>query len=200
METRDADCSELGVGLRDGVGEADGAGGVFDDQSFEAEMLAVDGGEADAEVVGEPAEEEALKAPFAEVSGESGGGDVVVLEEGGVGVDVGMEALAEDELGVGGVEAGMEGSSLGVLEAVIGPEHLGAVRDLDLLVGLGVGVVGGEGDVVGRMPILGEDDVPESGGERVDEWNDRVSVGDLEGSAETEVVLEIDDEKSVVRF
>jgi len=47
------------VAFGDAVGKVDGAGGVFDDDGFEAEGFAVDGGEADAEVVGEAAKEEA---------------------------------------------------------------------------------------------------------------------------------------------
>ena len=66
--------------------------------------MAVDGGVADAEVVGEAAEEEALQVALAEVAGETGGGAVVVFEEGGVAVDVAAEAFAKDEFGVGDVQ------------------------------------------------------------------------------------------------
>ena len=65
--------------------------------------MAVDGGVANAEVVGEAAEEEALQVAFAEIACEAGGGGVVVFEEGGVAVDVAAEAFAEDEFGVGDV-------------------------------------------------------------------------------------------------
>ena len=82
------------VGFGDGVRQVDGAGGVFDDEALEAEGDAVDGGVADAEVVGEAAEEEAMEAALAQVAGEAGRGEVVVFEEGGVGVDVAAEALA----------------------------------------------------------------------------------------------------------
>jgi hypothetical protein len=98
---------------------------------------------ADAEVVGEAAEEEAGEAALAQVSGEAGGGEVVVFEEGGVGVDVAVEAFAEEEFGVGDVEAGVQGCAFGVLEGVIGPEGLGAVVGVDRFVGL-LGVGGGE--------------------------------------------------------
>ena len=37
-------------GFGDGVGEIHGAGGIFDEDDFEAEVVAVDGGAADAEV------------------------------------------------------------------------------------------------------------------------------------------------------
>ena len=137
------------------VWQVDGAAGVFDDDGFKAEALAVEGGEADAEVVSEAAEEEAGEVTFAEVARESGGGGVVVFEEGGVGVDVGAETLAEDQLGLGDVEGGVELGAGGLLKAVLGPEGLGAVGGLDRFVGLLVGVCAGKGDVSGGMPVLG---------------------------------------------
>ena len=127
-------------------GKVDGAGGVFDDDGFEAEVFAVDGGVADAEVVGEAAEEEAFQVALAQITGETGGGEVVVFEEGGVAVDVAAEAFAEDEFRVGDVEGRVEGCAFGVLEDVFGPESLGAVVDLDGFEGL-FAVCGGEGDV-----------------------------------------------------
>ena len=39
-------------------------------------------------------------------------------------------------------------------------------------------VGGGEGDVLGGVPVLGEDDVVEFFGEGVDEGDDGVAVGD----------------------
>ena len=60
IDAGDASFGKSGVGGFDGTGKSDGAGGIFDDQGFKAELLAVDGGEADAEVIGQAAEEEAL--------------------------------------------------------------------------------------------------------------------------------------------
>jgi hypothetical protein len=158
LDTGDVEDGQSGVGFGYAAGEVDGAGGVFDDDDLEAEVLSVDGGEADAEVVGEAAEEEAGEFALAEVAGESGGGDVVVFEEGGVRVDVGAEALAEDEFGLRDAEGWMEGCTFAVLEAVIGPEGLGAVVDVGGFVGLLV-VGGGEGDVLRWVPVLSEDNV-----------------------------------------
>ncbi len=53
VDSGDVEDGEGGVGFGDTAGEIYGAGGVFDDDDLEAEVLAVDGGEADAEVVGE---------------------------------------------------------------------------------------------------------------------------------------------------
>lgn len=121
---------------------------------------------------------------------------MVVFEEGGVGVDVGAEAFAEDEFGWIDLEGGVEVGSGGVLEAVFWPKGLGAVGGLDGLVGL-AGVGGGEGDVLGGVPILGEDGVGEAGGEGVDEGDDGVAFVNFQGSTRAEVVLEVDDEEGV---
>ncbi len=166
LDAGDASAGKGGVGVGDAAGEIDGAGGIFDDDGLEAEVFAVDGRVADAEVVGEAAEKEALQAAFAQVAGESGGSDVIVFEEGGVGVDVGPEALAEDELGLRDFEGVVEGCAVRVLNAVIGPEGLDyffeAKRKLDGFVGLQV-VGGGEGDVFLGVPVLGEDGMGEFG-------------------------------------
>ena len=68
MDAPDVCVGEGFVGFDYGVGEIDGAGGVFDDDGFEAEFFAVDGGIANTEVVGEAAEEEALQVAFAEIA------------------------------------------------------------------------------------------------------------------------------------
>ncbi len=144
------------MGGFDAAGECNGAGEGFKDDGVEAKLLAVDGGEADAEVVGEATKKEAREAAFAQIAGETGGRGVIVFEEGGIGVDLSPEAFAQDELGVGDIECGVECGAGRVLEAVIGPEGLGTVGGFDPLIGLGTGVRGGEGDVAGRVPVLGE--------------------------------------------
>jgi hypothetical protein len=198
-----AGVGEAGVCFFDGAGavvaggEVDGAGEVFEDVAFETEGGAVDGGEADAKVVGEAAEEEASEAALAKVAGEAGGRGVVVFEEGGVAVDVLAEAFAEDELGLRDLDAGVDLGAGCVLDAVVGPEVLGAVRDLDGLEGALAGVGAGEGDVAGGVPVLGEDDVGEPGGDGVDSGDDGVAVRNGEGTAGEEVALHVDDQKRV---
>ena len=177
MNAGDVRGGQCFVGFGDAVGEVDGAGGVLDDDGFEAEVVAIDGGVADAEVVGEAHEEEAGEVAFAEVACEAGGRCVVVFEEGGVAVDVATESFAEDEFGMGDVEGGVEGCAFGVLDDVFGPEGLGAVVDLDGFEVFFV-VCGGEGDVLPGVPVLGEDDVFEFSGEGVDDGDDGVALGD----------------------
>lgn len=127
---------------------------------------------------------------------------MVVFEEGGVAVDVAAEAFSQDEFGVGDVEAGVKVGAGGALDAVIGPEGLRAVGDLDALVGLLAGVGRGEGDVAGGVPVLGEDDVFEAPGEAVDDGDDLVALGygqrasnSINGRAE--VVLDVDNQQYV---
>ena len=184
----------------DCAGEVDGCGEVIEDDGLKAEAGGGGGGVADTEVEGDAGEEEAGEGALAQVAGESGGSDAVVFEEGGVAVDGGAEAFAEDELGVREVKVGVECSAGGSLEAVIGPEGLGAVGCLD---GVGVrlqAVGAGEGDVAGRMPVLGEEDVAEVAAEGVDAGDEIKASANFERSAfEEEVVLHVDDEESVVR-
>ena len=107
------------------------------------------------------------------------------------------EAFAQDEFGVRDIEAGMEGCAGGVLQAVFGPQGLRAIGGLNRLEGLLV-MRGGEGDVLGRMPVLGENDVVELLRESVDDGNNLIAFGDSECSTRHEVVLDVDDEESVV--
>ena len=71
----------------------------------------------------------------------------------------------------------MEGRAFGVLYGVIGPEGLEAVGNFDGFVGL-LGVGGGEGNVLGGVPVLGEDDVVEFLREGVDGGEYGVAIGD----------------------
>src|ERR1700733_1315599 len=192
----DAGYGERGIGLGDGVGKVDGPSGVFDDDGFEAEVVAVDGGVADAEVIGEAAEEETFEAALTEVACETGRGEVVVFEEGGVAVDVAAEAFAKDEFGVGDVQVWVEGCAFGVLDGVLGPEGLRAVRGLEEFVVLLV-VGGGEGDVLGGVPVLRKDDMGEFFGESVDDGNDLVAVRYGQVAPGHEVVLNVNDEEGV---
>jgi hypothetical protein len=67
----------------------------------------------------------------------------------------------------------------------------------DGFVGLFV-LVGCEGDVLGRVPVLGEYDVVELFCEGVDERDDCITICDGQCAAGHEVVLDVDDEERVV--
>ena len=81
LDARDIRLREGHVCFVDGIEQIDGASGVFDHYGFEAVSLAIKGGVADAEVIGEAAEEEAGEVAFAKVAGEACWRGVVVFEE-----------------------------------------------------------------------------------------------------------------------
>lgn len=122
---------------------------------------------------------------------------MVVLEEGGVAVDSAAESFSQDQLSVGDAEARMEASSGSALDAMVRPEGLGSIGDLDSTEGAGTRMRRGEGDVSGWMPVLGEDDMLELLAEPVDEGDDLITVFDGERSAGTEIVLQVDDDERV---
>ena len=107
------------------------------------------------------------------------------------------KALAQDQLGVGDVERGMELRAARVLHAVIGPERLRAVGRVDGLIRLRAGVSAGKRDVRGRVPVLRQQNVREDPRQRVDEGNDLVAARDPQRAAGAEVVLQVDDEQRV---
>ena len=147
------------TGVGDGTVHVDAAAGILDHDHAEALLAGVLGGIADAEIVGEAGDEDAVEAALAEIADEAGRGALVVLEESGVGVDVRVVALADDQLRVGDVEIAAELRSGRALDAVVRPQDLAAVGQLDRLVGLAAGIGRGEGVVPGGMPVLCQDDV-----------------------------------------
>ena len=60
---------------------------------------------------------------------------VVVFEERRIGIDLGMEALAQDQLGVGNIERGVNFRAARALDAVIGPKDLRPIGGLYRLEG-----------------------------------------------------------------
>lgn len=104
-----------------GAVEVDGAAGILDDAGGKAEGDGILGGEVNAVVIGQAAEEQALDATLFECAAEACGRGVIVIQKGGVGVDARAVALADDQLGACGVEQGVEGRSLAALKTVIGP-------------------------------------------------------------------------------
>src|ERR1035441_427118 len=91
----------------------------------------------------------------------------------------------------------MERGARSVLDAMIRPQRLPAVGRCYRLVGLCAGVRAGKGDVAARVPVLGEDYMIESCGERVDGGDDLVAARNRQAAAGAEVVLQIDDQQRV---
>ena len=185
------------IGGLDAAGQSDRAGGVFDDDALEVEGGTVDGGMSHAEVISQAAEEEAFQSALAQVTGQAGRREVIILQKRRVRVDVGAETFAHDEFGVGSFERGMEVRTRRPLNAVIRPERLRSVGNLNALVRLRTGMSAGEGDVTARMPVLSKHDVGELLRERVDDGYNFVAAWHGQRAAGTEVILKIDDQQGV---
>src|SRR5690606_12160402 len=91
---RDAERREAGPSRRRRV-RGDGAAGVFDDHSLKTLAHRVFGGEADAVVIGQTAQEDALHAQIAQQARQPRRRPVVVLIEAGIGIDRRIIALAD---------------------------------------------------------------------------------------------------------
>ena len=116
---------------RDGAAHVDAAASILDDHHLEAAAAHVLGRVAHAEVEGEAGEKHPGQPALAQISGEGRRRRVIVLVEGRVRIDLAAVALSQDELGVRDPQSGVELCAGCVLHAVVRPEHLGTVSQLD---------------------------------------------------------------------
>ena len=91
----------------------------------------------------------------------------------------------------------MERRAVRALHTVIGPERLRTVGCLNNLIRLGTWMRGCKRDVVGRMPVLREDDMRELLCNGVYDRHDLVCICNRERPSGAEVVLEIDDQENI---
>jgi hypothetical protein len=80
---------------------------------------------------------------------------------------------------------------------MVGPQHLGPIVELDRLKGCGLGMARGEGKVTGGVPVLDQDAVRKVMDESIDKGNDLIAGRDFERAPRAEIVLDVDDEKTV---
>src|SRR5262249_52482261 len=113
------------------------------------------------------------------------------------GVDPRTEPLAYDEVCFGELQVAMEFSARRALDAVVRPQHLPAVIDLDGVVRALLRVIGGEGYVVRWMPVLGQNDVGEFFGNAVDRRHDLLPARHGQRAAGAEIVLDVDHKQDI---
>src|SRR5262245_56704669 len=118
----------------------DATASVLDYIGAEPELARIDRRPPHAEVGGEPGNENCLDSTPLEIAVEPGLQLAVGLDEGRIAVDLGVVALADDELGVRNVDPLVDGGALGALHTMVGPQDLVAVGQLDALEGLLAGV------------------------------------------------------------
>ena len=112
-------------------------------------------------------------------------------------IDRAPEALSHDQLGMRHVELRVKARPRRSLHAVVRPQNLRAVRDLDRVERAPAGMRAGERSMPGGMPVLGQDHMGEGSRQPVDRGDDRVAVGHRERAARAEIVLDIDDQQNV---
>ncbi|MNZ97178.1 hypothetical protein D3C78_1164030 [compost metagenome] len=139
-----------------------------------------------------------MQAALLQVAGQPGGCLPVVLAEGGVGVDFGAVALADDEFRAVETQVRVEGGAVAALHAVVGPEGLFAVAHLDGLERRAALVAAGEAEVSGRVPVLGQDDMGEGIGQPVDRRDDILATRYRQRATAAEVVLHVGHQQYVM--
>src|SRR5262249_52974280 len=108
-----------------------------------------------------------------------------------------MMALPDDEQGPRAVEAGMEFRAMRALNAMVRPQHLGAVRNLDGLEWLAASMRRGERQVTRRMPVLRQHHVCKALRQPIDDRHDLVAAWHCQLATWTKIVLQVDDQKHV---
>jgi hypothetical protein len=83
------------------------------------------------------------------------------------------------------------------LHAVIRPEDLPAVGDIDRFEGLLAGMGRRKRQMPARMPVLREHDVREFGRQRIDQRHNFIAAWHGKAAAGTEIVLDVDNEKHI---
>jgi hypothetical protein len=121
-------------------------------------------GVADAEIEGQPRDEQPTEAALPKVSGEPGLRPAVVLVERRIGIDLTMVALAQHQLRMGNLQIPAQFGALRPLNAVVRPQDLRAIGDVDRLIWLAPGMRGRERLVRRRMPVLCEHHMRETCG------------------------------------
>jgi len=192
--------SELGFDRSNRAAEIDGAAGVAQDKRLQAETTRIESRIAHAIVVGEPGKKDPLQPAFAEIAGQACRRPAVILKKSRVGINVRAKAFAEDQLGLREMQRGVKLRSFCAPNAVRRPERLCAVGKLDGLEGLFAGMRCRERGMIGRVPVLSENDVLEARRGAMDGLDDFVSAGNGERSAGTKIILHVDDEENVVRI
>ena len=195
LDALDAGLGHVGPGFCKRALGVDAAAGVFDHIGFKARLACIDRGPCDAEVGGEAGQEHALHLARLQVSGEPRRGLAVRFGEGRIAVDVLVKTLADDEPGMRDREVFRQRRALGALHAVIGPQHLLAVREADALERLLAGMRRRERDVARGVPVLRHHHIGKALGEAVDDGNDLFAVFDREAAARQETVLHVDDDQ-----
>ena len=178
--------------------QVDGAAGVAHNHGREAQPSCVERGVAHAIVVGKPGKEHTRQPALAQIAGQAGWREPVVLIERGIGIDLRLESLAQDQLRLRQVKTGVKIRAWLPLHAMRRPQRLLAVGKLDRFKGLFAGVRGRERSMICRMPVLRENDVIKMRRDALDRRNHFIPAGHGQRSARTKIVLHVGHDQNVI--
>lgn len=182
----------FGDGVLDvGGAEVDAARGVFDEVGFETALNGIESGEFDAVIGGEAADEDVGDVAGFEPFAEAGGFAMAVVKEAAVAVDLWIRSFLEYFLDARLIERCGEFGAFSVLDAMHRPESLREAVEVDLVVDLFAGMIGGEAAVIRGMPILCRDHDWERRLKFVYDGNDLITVRNSERARRHEVVLDV---------
>ena len=131
LDALDAGLCHVGPGLGERALGIDAAAGVFDHIGLKPGLARIERRPCDAEIGREPGHEQAFQLAGLEIARKPGRGLAVGLGEGGIAVDVLVETLSDDEFGLRDREVLRKRGAIGSLHAVIRPQHLLAVFEVD---------------------------------------------------------------------
>ncbi len=177
----------------------DGAAGILDDNSLEARGTRVERAPGDAEVQGQAAQVDRGHAALAQQARQAGRRLAVGFEEGRVAVGVRVEALADHRLRLRYRQLVGKARAESALHAMVGPQHLLAVGQVDRRERHPTGMRRGERDVPRRMPVLRQDDLVEVQRDAVDRRDHLVPARHRQRAAGQEVILDVDDQQGFGR-
>jgi len=116
----------------------------------------------------------------------------VSLHECRVAVDVFAKTFADDQIGLRNFDVLGDLCAFGVLHAMVWPQHLVTIANLDHLERLLVWIARRERHVVVRMPVLRHHHIVEAFGDAVDYRNHLIAVFHRQAAAWQEAVLHVD--------
>ena len=163
-----------------------------------AQPLRILGAPQHAHVARQTAQVDLVHVAFAQPAGQPGArpraGRTVVFLEGAVGVDARIGALADHHVDAGPVHRGMQCGAGSALHAMVRPQRLRLIVELDQLERRAPRMRAGERNVAGRVPVLRGHHVPEPAGvEQLSHaGNQRVAVVAGQRAAGHEVRLQVD--------
>lgn len=175
--------------------DVDAATGVVHDVNVEARVARVDRGPGDAKIGSETSNKDRVDLALLEVARQTGASFFVCFQESRVAVDIVVEAFANDQFGLRNIDILGNCRTFGALNAMIRPQHLIAIGELDHFEGFLAFVAGCERNVMCGVPILRHHHVFETLGDAVDDRDYLIAVFDRQTAARQETILHVDNDQ-----